>query len=194
VAVLREETLAIQSDADVVRVRQMTRELAVALGFRLVDQTKIVTAASELARNTFVHGGGGAVLLEALEDGARRGLRLTFTDKGPGIADVTRALSDGYTTGSGLGLGLGGAKRLSNEFEISSVPGQGTRVRIAAGCDGMQDPLSARSVTAVRSERRAAASWSWPPGSGSVRCRGRSWRSSSTSWGRTSSSTRVAVS
>jgi serine/threonine-protein kinase RsbT len=130
VAVLREETLGIQSDADVVRVRQVTRELAVALGFRLVDQTKIVTAASELARNTFVHGGGGAALLEAFEDGARRGLRLTFTDKGPGIADVSRALTDGYTTGSGLGLGLGGAKRLSNEFEISSAPGQGTRVRI----------------------------------------------------------------
>ena len=130
-AVLREETLGIQSDADVVRVRQVTRELAVALGFRLVDQTKIVTAASELARNTFVHGGGGAALLEAFEDGARRGLRLTFTDKGPGIADVGRALADGYTTGSGLGLGLGGAKRLSNEFELSSAPGQGTRVRIA---------------------------------------------------------------
>jgi len=131
VAVLREETLGIQSDADVVRVRQMTRELAVALGFRLVDQTKIVTAASELARNTLVHGGGGAALLETVHDGARRGLRLTFTDKGPGIADVARALSDGYTTGFGLGLGLGGAKRLSNEFEISSAPGQGTRVRIA---------------------------------------------------------------
>ena len=130
-AVLREETLGIQSDADVVRVRQMTRELAVALGFRLVDQTKIVTAASELARNTLVHGGGGAALLETVHDGARRGLRLTFTDKGPGIADVARALSDGYTTGSGLGLGLGGAKRLSNEFELSSAPGQGTRVRIA---------------------------------------------------------------
>lgn len=129
--VLREETLGIQSDADVVRVRQMTRELAVALGFRLVDQTKIVTAASELARNTLVHGGGGAVLLETVHDGARRGLRLTFTDKGPGIADMARALVDGYTTGSGLGLGLGGAKRLSNEFEISSTPGQGTRVRIA---------------------------------------------------------------
>ena len=128
---LREETLGIQSAADVVRVRQMTRELAVALGFRLVDQTKIVTAASELARNTLVHGGGGAVLLEAVRDGARRGLRLTFTDKGPGIADVTQALTDGYTTGSGLGLGLGGAKRLSNEFEITSVPEQGTRVRIA---------------------------------------------------------------
>jgi serine/threonine-protein kinase RsbT len=131
VAVLREEVLAIQSDADVVRVRQMTRELAVGLGFRLVDQTKIVTAASELARNTLIHGGGGAVLLETVQEGARRGLRLTFTDKGPGIADVLRALTDGYTTGSGLGLGLGGAKRLSNEFEISSTPAQGTRVRIA---------------------------------------------------------------
>jgi serine/threonine-protein kinase RsbT len=130
-AVLREEILQIQSDADVVRVRQMTRELAVALGFRLVDQTKIVTAASELARNTLIHGGGGAVVLETLREGERHGVRLTFTDKGPGIADVTRALADGYTTGSGLGLGLGGAKRLSNEFEISSAPGQGTRVRIA---------------------------------------------------------------
>ena len=130
-AVLREETLGIQSDADVVRVRQMTRELAVGLGFRLVDQTKIVTAASELARNTLIHGGGGDVRMEAVNDGARRGLRLTFTDKGPGIADVTRALGDGYTTGSGLGLGLGGAKRLSNEFDISSAPGQGTRVCIA---------------------------------------------------------------
>jgi serine/threonine-protein kinase RsbT len=131
VAVLREEALGIRSDADVVRVRQMTRELAVELGFRLVDQTKIVTAASELARNTLVHGGGGAVLLETVHEGARRGLRLTFTDKGPGIADVARALVDGHTTGSGLGLGLGGAKRLSNEFDISSAPGQGTRVRIA---------------------------------------------------------------
>lgn len=130
-AVLREEALGIRSDADVVRVRQMTRELAVELGFRLVDQTKIVTAASELARNTLVHGGGGAVLLETVHEGARRGLRLTFTDKGPGIADVARALVDGHTTGSGLGLGLGGAKRLSNEFDISSAPGQGTRVRIA---------------------------------------------------------------
>jgi serine/threonine-protein kinase RsbT len=130
VAVLREETLGIQSDADVVRVRQMTRALAVAQGFRLVDQTKIVTAASELARNTLIHGGGGAVLLESVHEGARRGLRLTFTDKGPGIADVARAMANGYTTGSGLGLGLGGAKRLSNEFEISSAPGEGTRVRI----------------------------------------------------------------
>ena len=100
-------------------------------GFSLVEQTKIVTAASELARNTLIYGGGGTVVLESLDEGARRGLRLTFTDKGPGIADVARALTDGYTTGSGLGLGLGGAKRLSNEFEISSAPGQGTRVRIA---------------------------------------------------------------
>ena len=130
-AVLLEETLGIQSDDDVVRVRQMTRALAVALGFRLVDQTKIVTAASELARNTLVHGGGGTVLLETVHDGTRRGLRLTFGDKGPGIADVARALVDGYTTGSGLGFGLGGAKRLSNEFEVSSAPGQGTQVRIA---------------------------------------------------------------
>ena len=128
---VRDETLDVHSDEDVVRVRQVTRRWAVALTFSLVDQTKIVTAASELARNTFVHGGGGAVLLEVLEDGARRGLRLTFTDKGPGIADVARALTDGYKTGAGLGLGLGGAKRLSNEFEISSAPGQGTRVRIA---------------------------------------------------------------
>ena len=125
------ERLDIRSPEDVVRVRQRVRALAVESGLGLVDQTKVVTAASELARNTLVHGGGGAALLETVHDGARRGLRLTFTDKGPGIADVARALVDGYTTGSGLGLGLGGAKRLSNEFEISSAPGQGTRVRIA---------------------------------------------------------------
>ena len=125
------EDFPLTSSEHIVIVRQAVRRRAVESGFSLVDQTKIVTAASELARNTFVHGGGGAVLLEALEDGARSGLRLTFTDKGPGIADVARALADGYTTGSGLGLGLGGAKRLSNEFEISSAPGQGTRVLIA---------------------------------------------------------------
>jgi serine/threonine-protein kinase RsbT len=131
VRVARDEQLGIQSDADVVRVRQLTRELAIELGFRLVDQTKVVTAASELARNTLVHGGGGAVRMEALHDGARRGLRLTFTDKGPGIPDVAQALRDGYTTGSGLGLGLGGARRLSNEFSIASTTGQGTEVTIA---------------------------------------------------------------
>ena len=129
--VVREERFPIQSDADVVRVRQLTRELAIELGFRLVDQTKVVTAASELARNTLIHGGGGAGRMEAVHDGTRRGLRLTFTDKGPGIADIAQALRDGYTTGSGLGLGLGGAKRLSNEFSIASTPGQGTEITIA---------------------------------------------------------------
>jgi serine/threonine-protein kinase RsbT len=128
--VVREETLGVHSDEDVVRIRQATRRWAVDLGFSLVDQTKIVTAASELARNTFVHGGGGVILIEDLEEGARRGLRLTFEDKGPGIADVPQALRDGYTTGAGLGLGLGGARRLSSEFDITSAPGQGTRVRI----------------------------------------------------------------
>ena len=127
---VREETHDIHSDEDVVRIRQMTRRWAVDLGFTLVDQTKIVTAASELARNTLVYGGGGITRLEALDEGGRRGLRLTFEDKGPGIADVAQALRDGFTTGSGLGLGLGGARRLSNDFDIASVPGQGTRVRI----------------------------------------------------------------
>ena len=126
----REETLGVHSDEDVVRVRQATRRWAVELGFSLVDQTKIVTAASELARNTLIHGGGGLTRLEALQDGARRGLRLTFTDKGPGIPDVQQALRDGFSTGLGLGLGLGGARRLSSEFELDSTPGQGTRVRI----------------------------------------------------------------
>jgi serine/threonine-protein kinase RsbT len=121
-----DETIGIHSDEDVVRVRQVTRQWAVALGFSLVDQTKIVTAASELARNTFIHGGGGTARLEELTDGSRRGLRLTFEDKGPGIADVSQALRDGYTSGSGLGLGLGGARRLSSTFEIRSAPGQGT--------------------------------------------------------------------
>jgi serine/threonine-protein kinase RsbT len=111
-------------------MRQVLREQAVALGFSLVDQTKIVTAASELARNTLVHGGGGTAQIEALLEGPRRGLRLTFEDKGPGITDVSQALRDGYTSGSGLGLGLGGARRLASEFDIVSVPGQGTRVRI----------------------------------------------------------------
>ena len=127
---VREESYDIHSDEDVVRVRQLTRRWAVDLGFTLVDQTKIVTAASELARNALIHGGGGVARLEALQEGERRGLRLTFEDKGPGIADVPQALRDGFTTGTGLGLGLGGARRLSNEFDITSVPGQGTRVRI----------------------------------------------------------------
>jgi len=127
---VREAMLDVHSDEDVVRIRQVTRQWAVGLAFSLVDQTKIVTAASELARNTLVHGGGGTTRIEELLDGSRRGLRLTFEDKGPGIADVPQALRDGYTSGYGLGLGLGGARRLSSEFDITSVPGQGTRVAI----------------------------------------------------------------
>jgi serine/threonine-protein kinase RsbT len=128
VAVLRTEQLELRSDEDVVRARQVTRRWAVELGFSLVDQTKIVTAASELARNTVIYGGGGTLRLEALNDGPRHGLRLTFEDQGPGIADVEQALRDGFSTGSGLGLGLGGARRLMNEFALSSQPGQGTRI------------------------------------------------------------------
>ena len=129
-AVTRTEKLPVQVSEDVVRVRQAVRAWAVELGFNLVDQTKVVTAASELARNAIVHGGGGTVELESLTNGPRRGLRLTFADQGPGIADITQALKDGFSTGSGLGLGLGGAKRLSSEFEIRSQLGAGTTVRI----------------------------------------------------------------
>jgi serine/threonine-protein kinase RsbT len=127
----RDETLSIRSSEDVVLVRQAVRAAAVDLRFSLVDQTKIVTAASELGRNTLDYGGGGTVRLQVLQDGGRRGIRLTFEDKGPGIPDIERALKDGYTTGGGLGLGLGGARRLSNEFSIDSRPGEGTRVTIA---------------------------------------------------------------
>ena len=129
--VTRAETLPIRISDDVVRVRQQTRQMAVDIGLSLVDQTKIVTAASELARNTLEYGGGGEALLEALQDGGRRGLRLTFEDKGPGIVDLELALTDGYTTGKGLGLGLSGARRLSSEFHITSAPGEGTRVVIS---------------------------------------------------------------
>ena len=130
-AVVKDETISIRSSEDVVRVRQVARKWAVAQGLGLVDQTKIVTAASELARNTLDHGGGGTVRLEALNSEARRGVRLTFEDRGPGIPDIELALKDGYTTGGGLGLGLSGARRLSNEFEIFSRVGEGTRVMIA---------------------------------------------------------------
>src|SRR6478672_751862 len=123
------ETLEIRSSADVVAVRQATRALAERVGFSLVDQTKIVTAASELARNTVVYGGGGTCELESLQADNRRGLRLTFADQGPGIADIEQALKDGFTSGNGLGLGLGGARRLSNEFDIRSQPGAGTWVQ-----------------------------------------------------------------
>ena len=129
-SLLRDETLPIRSDQDIVIVRQKVRSWAVELTFGLVDQTKIVTAASELARNALTYGGGGSVRLQAFNDGPRKGLRLTFEDRGPGIADIELAMKDGYTTGSGLGLGLSGAKRLSNEFEIRSKPGEGTVVAI----------------------------------------------------------------
>ena len=124
------EAFEIRSSEDVVLVRQAVRRRAVELGFNLVDQTKIVTASSELARNTLDYGGGGRATVETIQNGVKRGLRVRFEDEGPGIADLQLALKDGYTTGSGLGLGLSGAKRLSNEFEIDSAPGRGTRVTI----------------------------------------------------------------
>jgi serine/threonine-protein kinase RsbT len=128
--VLVSEEKSIRSSEDVVAVRQAVRRRAVELGFNLVDQTKIVTAASELARNTVTYGGGGVVRLEGIEEGARRGLRLVFEDQGPGIPDIELAMKDGYTTGDGLGLGLSGARRLSNEFAIDSRVGEGTRITI----------------------------------------------------------------
>lgn len=128
--VVKHETLALREEADIVAARQAVRKWAAELAFGLVDQTKIVTAASELARNTVIYGGGGTLRLETLNDGPRRGLRLVFEDQGPGIADVAQAMQDGYTTGTGMGLGLGGAKRLAHEFEIESKVGEGTRVEI----------------------------------------------------------------
>jgi serine/threonine-protein kinase RsbT len=129
VTVASTEILGLTSEPDVVSVRRRVRELSAQLNFSLVDQTKLVTAASELARNTLIYGGGGQMLVEVLND-ARNGLRLTFEDKGPGIPDIAMALRDGFTSGSGLGLGLGGAKRLVSEFEIASKVGEGTRVTI----------------------------------------------------------------
>jgi serine/threonine-protein kinase RsbT len=127
----RTERLAIRSSEDVVRVRQLVRTFAVEAGLSLVDQTKIVTAASELARNTLDYGGGGEVGLQVVEDGGRKGVKLVFEDQGPGIPDIQLALKDGFTSGSGLGLGLGGARRLSNEFFIESSVGVGTKITIA---------------------------------------------------------------
>jgi serine/threonine-protein kinase RsbT len=130
-ATLRDETFPIRSSDDIVKVRQITREWALMQAFSLVDQTKIVTAASELARNTLEHGGGGEVRIQALQEGMRRGVRLTFTDQGPGIADLAKALKDGFTTGNGMGLGLSGSKRLVNDFDIQSEIDKGTTVMIA---------------------------------------------------------------
>jgi serine/threonine-protein kinase RsbT len=131
VPVEKDETLPVRDQDDVVRARQAVRALAIAADFSIVDQTKIVTAASEIGRNTVIHGGGGTMRLEFVREGSRRGVRLTFSDNGPGIADLNQALVDGYTTGGGLGLGLSGAKRLSNEFSIRSTPGKGTTVTLA---------------------------------------------------------------
>ena len=130
VVVQKHETLPVRSDMDIVQVRQAARAWAVELGFSLVNQTRLVTAASEMARNAVDWGGGGTVRLEVLNEGARQGLRLTFEDQGPGIPDVELAMQDGYTTGGGLGLGLSGSRRLVHEFEIVSRVGEGTRVAI----------------------------------------------------------------
>jgi len=122
--------MPIRTSEDIVHVRQAVRKNAVSLGFGLVDQTKIVTASSELARNTLDYGGGGTVQIEVVQNETRSGVRLVFEDQGPGIPDIDLALTDGYTSGNGMGLGLSGAKRLSHEFDISSKPGAGTRVSI----------------------------------------------------------------
>jgi serine/threonine-protein kinase RsbT len=128
--VLKHESLPVRSDGDVVLARQAVRKWAQELGFSLVDQTKVVTAASELARNTLLHGRGGTMHMEVVNEGVRRGLRLRFEDQGPGIPDIELALKEGYTTGSGLGLGLPGSKRLVNEFDITSRVGEGTCVTV----------------------------------------------------------------
>ncbi len=125
-----DEVIQVRTQQDIVNARHLVRTRAVAAGLRLIDQTKIVTAASELARNTVSYGGGGTLRVETVEDGLRRGLRLTFEDHGPGIADISLALTDGYTTSGGMGLGLSGSRRLVNEFDIWSKPGEGTRVTV----------------------------------------------------------------
>ena len=126
----QKQEIDIYSSSDIVLVRKTVRTWAVELGFSLVDQTKIITASSELARNTLTYGGGGTLTLEAIEVGYRQGLRLIFSDQGAGISDIELALKDGYTTGGGLGMGLSGTKRLMSEFEISSRVGEGTQVKI----------------------------------------------------------------
>lgn len=123
--------MPLRTDEDVVRLRQLVRELMIADGFSLIEQTKMITAASELARNTLRYGGGGEAYVAKLLNGMRKGIGLTFIDHGPGIVDIAKALTDGYTTGGGMGLGLSGAKRLADEFELDSAPGQGTTVKIS---------------------------------------------------------------
>ena len=128
------ERIEVTSDQDVVRVRQLVRTVAVAVKLSLVDQTKLVTAASELARNTLVYGGGGTVEISRVDNGRRQGIRILFADQGPGIADLELALTDGYTTGGGLGLGLSGARRLVDEFDIETKVGQGTSITVTKWC------------------------------------------------------------
>ena len=128
------ERIAVGTDQDVVRVRQLVRTVAVAVKLSLVDQTKLVTAASELARNTLVYGGGGTVEVDRVDNGRRQGIRIVFRDQGPGIADLDLALTDGYTTGGGLGLGLSGARRLVDEFDIDTAIGRGTTIAVTKWC------------------------------------------------------------
>lgn len=127
---LKTESLPVQSNSDIVLVRQKVRAWALEMQFTLVDQTKLVTAASELARNTVEHGGGGSLQMSAVMNGLRKGLQLTFVDRGPGIPDIQMALKDGYSTGGGMGLGLSGSRRLVNDFDIQSEPGKGTKVTV----------------------------------------------------------------
>lgn len=127
---LKTEIISVTTSGDIVAVRHAVRRQAVKINLSLVDQTKIVTAASELARNMLIYGGGGEVTLEVFQEGVRHGLRVHFVDDGPGIPDIDLALRDGFTSGHGMGLGLGGAKRLVNEFNLESAPGKGTRVTI----------------------------------------------------------------
>jgi serine/threonine-protein kinase RsbT len=127
---VEQQSVTITSDQDVVRVRQLVRTVAVAVKLSLVDQTKLVTAASELARNTLVYGGGGGAEVTVVDGGRRKGIRIVFTDDGPGIVDLDLALTDGYTTGGGLGLGLSGARRLVDEFDIDTAAGRGTRITV----------------------------------------------------------------
>lgn len=129
-SVLKSSSLPVESESDIVKVRQAVRASTLEIKCSLVDQTKVVTAASELARNLLIYGGGGEVRLEILDEGVRRGLRVTFEDHGPGIPDIELALKDGYTSGHGMGLGLGGAKRLVNDFTLVSKVGEGTRITI----------------------------------------------------------------
>lgn len=128
--VAKSAIVPVTGESDVVKVRQAVRAVAVEIKLSLVDQTKVVTAASELGRNLLIYGGGGEVRIETVKDGARNGLRVIFEDRGPGIPDIEQALRDGFTTGGGMGLGLGGARRLVNEFEIVSKPGEGTKITI----------------------------------------------------------------